>query len=351
MDLPTQLDQVSLPDPLPPLVITVFTRPDLLEGVLEGLLQQSLKPQQIIVYVDGPRHERDANLIQNTLALLHRFAEVLPLEIRSRSQNLGCDQNVIQAFTEVLATHEALVYLEDDDLPNPYFYDRLCRLLQAYRDHPQVFSVSAYASFPEVIQPKLEWDFEVSNRVFSWGFAIWADRWQSIDLIHKPKQYNPFGEFFQIPPTLQTKMTLTNQFWLEKNAKTDWVITLTLAALHQKRIHIIPQFSFVYNTGFGHPESETYRGAAGNWVNSRYDVNFCPQTLPPTLDLREELQQQITGIDLVKHLQKRGVWLNGSALLYFLRRYPDVGSIFAFLRLFFQHLPVLFRRWRGGLPL
>lgn len=44
---------------------------------------------------------------------------------------MGCDQNVILGLTEVFSSHDSLIYLEDDIVPNPHFYDRMCRLLEA----------------------------------------------------------------------------------------------------------------------------------------------------------------------------------------------------------------------------
>ncbi|NCS77107.1 MAG: hypothetical protein GPJ17_07675 [Microcystis aeruginosa K13-07] len=41
-NLPMSLDEVPLPSPLPPVILTVFTRPDLLKEVLKGLTQQTL---------------------------------------------------------------------------------------------------------------------------------------------------------------------------------------------------------------------------------------------------------------------------------------------------------------------
>jgi hypothetical protein len=349
MSLPSSLNQIPLPQKLPPLVLTAFTRADLLEDVLQGISQQSLIPPQILAFVDGPRHERDLPLIADTIALLEKFSSIIPVKVKKRDQNLGCDQNVLQAFTEILSIDDSLVYLEDDDRPNPYFYDRLCRLLEAYRDHKAVFSVSAYASFPGAVYPFLNKDFEVSNRVFSWGFGIWADRWHDINLLHKSPQHNPFGQFYKIPANPQTKMTLVNQFWLEKNQKTDWVITMTIAALHQGRFHIIPTKSFVYNTGFGHPESKTYRGKEGAWVNSRYDESFCPNSLPSSLDLKEPLSTQLTGVELAQHFVNKGVWLTPLSLIYLLKQYPSYQSVVAFIRLFMMRFMIVLRRLKGGL--
>ena len=349
--LPTSLNQVSLPKVLPPLVITAFTRPDLLIHVLNAIRQQTLKPQQIIAYIDGARSAADEPLIAQCIDQLDQLAHEIPVKIVTRSENLGCDQNVILAFTEVLNEYESLVYLEDDDVPNPCFFDRMCRLLEAYRDHKKVFSVSAYANFPNSLNNAIKNDFIVSNRVFSWGFGIWADRWQESDLVNHPLQYNPFGSFYNIPTTIQTTLTLINQFWLEKNNKTDWMITATITALHQQKVHIIPTTSFVKNIGFGHIQSKTYRGKEQDWVNARYDALAEPDQLPSSTELVDSLSKPLDGPSLTHFLAKqKGLWLSPKAAWAFLTKFHDINSSIALLTLFVNRLPLLLRRWRSGLP-
>lgn len=41
-NLPMSLDEVPLPSSLPPVILIVFTRPDLLKEILKGLTQQTL---------------------------------------------------------------------------------------------------------------------------------------------------------------------------------------------------------------------------------------------------------------------------------------------------------------------
>ena len=350
--LPVSLNDVALPEKLPPIVIIAFTRPDLLKEVLIGLNQQSLLPKQIIAFIDGIRTENDRPLVDRCISLLKDFSETIPVKIVERAENLGCDRNVILSLTEVLSSYDSLVYLEDDIVPNTYFYDRMCRLLEAYREHEQVFSVSAYANFPEKLQPLIDKDFEVSNRVFSWGWAIWADRWNEINLVNRSPQYNPFGSFYKIPATLQTKMTLVNQFWLEKNNKTDWVITMTLAAFYNNKIHVVPKTSFTRNIGFGHPEAKTYnQGKEPSWVNSSYDSSACPNSLPSSLELKDILKTNLKGTELAQDISQKGLWLSPSAILYLLQKYPDFESAIALLRLFIIRIPLMLKRLRSGLPI
>jgi glycosyltransferase involved in cell wall biosynthesis len=344
-DFPVDLDSVKLPDQLPPVLIIAFTRPDLLEQVIESLASQTLFPGKIIAIVDGSRNKNDEPLIEECIRLLEEFPH--PVEIIRRPHNMGCDRNVVAAISEVLERYDSLVYLEDDIVLNPYFYDRMCRLLTAYRNVQDVFSVTAYASLAlshELIQT----DFFPSRRVFSWGFGIWADRWRSIDFPHVSEQHNPFGQFYQIPATPESKLILVNQFWMEKNNYSDWVITLNLAALAQNRVHILPKDSFIRNIGFGHEQSKTYRGKEGSWVNSRYCATARPNSLPSTLRLHERLGTDLSGVELARFFTKKNLWLMPQALLYLIRKYPQPKSIYLWTALFLKKLPTVVGRWRAG---
>lgn len=353
-NLPVSLDNVALPEKLPPLVIIAFTRPDLLQHILAGISQQTLLPQQIIAYIDGARKPSDEPLIAQCISLLEDFSHKVPVKIVTRSQNMGCDKNTIAAFTEVLSSYDSLIHMDDDIVPNRFFYDRMCRLLEAYRHHQEVFSVSSYASLPEGfdnLASTIKSDFILSKRVFAWGFGIWADRWQEIDLANRPAQYNPFGSFYKIPATIQTKLTLVNQFWLEKNNQTDWVITLTVAALHQNKLHLIPTTSFIRNIGFGHPEAKTYKGKEPQWVNARYNEFARPDSLPSSLELVDMLKHTLDEAEFAKHLTAQTeLWLSPSAIWFLLRQNRGFSNKLRFLKLFITRMPVMLRRWRSGLP-
>uniref|UniRef100_B8HT97 Sugar transferase n=1 Tax=Cyanothece sp. (strain PCC 7425 / ATCC 29141) TaxID=395961 RepID=B8HT97_CYAP4 len=347
LSLPSHLHQVPLPQSLPPLLIVAFTRPDLLQDVLEAIRDQTLLPEKILAFVDGARTPADTPLIQQCVSLLKNFSTFVPVEITTRPQNLGY-RNAVQALTEVLSTHPAVVLLEDDTVPNPYFYDRMCRLLEAYRPHSHIFSVSAYANFPSGIDQQIDADFMISRRIFSWGFATWADRWHSIALAKCPQGFNPFGCCWQIPATLQTQYTIVNQFFLEKNKQADWVITMTLATLHQGYVHLTPMMSLTKNIGFGHPRAKHYKkpGPEPTWVNAHFDVSACPDRLPDSLELLDLLRVPLTGSALIKHLSKQPeVWLTPTDIWHLLRRYPDWHSTLSILQLGFSRLPQMLKRW------
>ncbi len=350
LQLPVSLDNISLPEELPPIVLLAFTRPDLLKQVLPAIAVQTLRPRKILAFIDGPRNADDKLLIAECIDLLTEFSETIPVEIFKRSHNLGCDVNAVSALTEALSHNPAVIYLEDDIVPNTDFYDRMCRLLEAYRDFTQVFSVTAYANFPSGLNQLISDDFMVSKRVFALGLGLWRDRWENIDFANYTQGYNPFGHFYNIPATIQTKYTIVNQFFLEKEKKQDWVITLTLACLSKGYVHITPMVSFVHNIGFGHPQAKTYnQGGEPSWANSHSDSSACLNKLPATLDLTNTLAGSLNPVELASHLEScQGLWLNPSDTWHLLCKYKGWHSRIAFLKLFFARILILARRLYTG---
>ena len=352
LQLPVQLDDISLSQELPPIVLVAFTRPELLKQVLSAIAEQTLCPQKILAFIDGPRNAKDQPLVEECIKLLTEFDHTVPVEIVKRSHNLGCDVNAVSALTKAFSRYPAVIYLEDDIVPNPYFYDRMCRLLSAYRDFPQVFSVTAYANFPSGLNQLISEDFMVSKRVFALGLGTWADRWKDLDFANYKQGNNPFGHFYDIPATVQTKYTILNQFFLEKNKKHDWVITLTLAALYKGYVHITPMVSFVHNIGFGHPQAKTYNtGGEPAWANAHSDSSACLNKLPPSLDLTNTLSASLDGVELARHLETyQSLWLSPTDTWQLLCKYKGWQSKIAFLKLFFSRMLIIVRRWRAGRP-
>lgn len=349
--LPTSLNEIAIPASLPPIVLIAFTRPEFVLQVLDALDRQTLRPDRIIAYLDGPRQAQDEIKIQACVDLLQTFSARIPVEIRRRSQNLGCDRNTLEALTEVSNQYQWFIHLEDDVIPNCNFYDRMVRLLAAYQSYPNVFSISAYANFPDEVEAQIPSDFMASNRVFSLGFAVWSDRWQALNPLAFTEDYNPFHSFAEIPANLQTKYTIVNQFFIEKNHKVDWVITLTLATLAQNYVHIIPKRSFVKNIGCGHPDAKTYRQGVPAWINQRYCPETQPHTLPESLEPLSGKQRSLTGKELIQHFRQfDGLWLNDAAIKDLWKHYRHGCDRVVIGAFWLERLPILLRRWRSGLP-
>jgi hypothetical protein len=329
----TSLNEVQLPEKLPPIMIVCFNRPDLLEQVLPAIEKQILLPPKIIAFVDGPRNEKDIISVQQCVKLLTEFSQKIEVEIITRTQNLGCSLNVINAFSETLSKYPSLVYLEDDTVPNIYFYDRICRLLEVYKDIKKVFSVNSYETSPGDVSKIIKEDFMVSNRFFPWGFGTWSDRWYSLDIEQMKQNYNPFDKFYHIPLTQQTKLTTVNQYFLEKTGKNDWSVTLNLASFYQDYVHVTPMISFIRNVGFGHAESFTYKGGEPEWVNCNYDDSFNPDKLPLNVEPIEKVKKPLTDLEVIEFFKKKNLYLNLDDARHLFLKYKSWQFRFLLLKL------------------
>ena len=334
----TSLNEVVLPAELPPIMIVCFNRPDLLEQVLPAIEKQTILPPKIIAFVDGPRHEKDAVAVGKCIDLLTNFSQKISVEIFAREKNLGCSLNVVNAFTETLGRYSSVVYLEDDTVPNIYFYDRMCRLLEFYKDTKEVFSVNSYETSPHNLVNTIKEDFLISHRFFPWGFGTWCDRWFSLNIDKIKQNYNPFDKFYNIPLTEQTKLTMINQYYLEKTGKNDWSITLNLASFQKGYIHIVPKISFIRNIGFGHPESFTYKGGGKNsepkWVNSNYSDYFNPHQLPDRIKPVEQVGKLLTDLQVVEFLSQKNLYISWSDTKQLFFKYQSWQFKFLLLKLF-----------------
>ena len=127
--LPTSLDDVLLPEESPPLVLTAFTRPDLLKDVLEGISQQSLLPSKMIAFVDSPRNVNDKPLIEQCISLLKDFSTLILIVIWPIKPFFNYN-HTFSAFKQQIG----LVKLEVSKSLNKAKYDKILLFL-AYTWH------------------------------------------------------------------------------------------------------------------------------------------------------------------------------------------------------------------------
>ncbi len=308
----TLLSQVQVPQTLPPILIIAFNRPDTLEQVLRSLSDQSLLPDKVIAYVDGPRGPSDIEKVQQCIDLLTGYRLPGSLELHVRSQNHGMNRNTLEAISEALTSHESVVVIEDDILPNPFFYELMVKLLSVYSEEKNIFSISGYAHWRESdfsicyekefnqIQEQLSTDFICINRLIAWGWATWADRWQKAMSNQMTSKLPYFSLLFRplYPYTYQLNYFLISQIIKRKLV---WDTPLALNCLLKGYIHLCPQYSMIRNIGFGeeatHTKSNTY-----SLMNQSYRADFCPESLPESLQCHPIMLKPLSLLALVRLL-------------------------------------------------
>jgi glycosyltransferase involved in cell wall biosynthesis/Tfp pilus assembly protein PilF len=162
-----------------PVVLMTYNRPRHTRKVLDALRRHNV--QNLFIFSDGPKSEKDLSIINETRLLIHRIDWTTP-QIVEQEKNLGLAKSIIGAVNHVFQNNECMILLEDDCVPQKYFFDFIENCLEKYRDHEKIFGISGYTvPIPDSILDTYPYDLYFFPRIGSWGWATWKNRWQSYE--------------------------------------------------------------------------------------------------------------------------------------------------------------------------
>lgn len=162
-------------------------------------------------------------------------------------QNKGLGNSVIKGVTEVINRYGKAIVLEDDLILAPNFLFFMNQGLDKYKEETSVFSICGYSNKVKV--PKdYSYDTYFCTRSSSWGWATWADRWNSVDweLENFDKYHILKKEFNRWGGSDCWKML--NDWKCGRNKS--WAIRFCFAQFLQKKVSLFPVTSKVQNDGF-----------------------------------------------------------------------------------------------------
>lgn len=230
-----------------PIVIFAFNRPDSLRTMLESLKANGLyDDSEKFFFIDGPRRESDTEKVKEVAAIAQRESE----HVFVAPQNKGLAKNVIDGVTQIINRYGRVIVIEDDLYLAPLFLTYMNQALERYADDKRIISVCGYGL--RVKRPKYyAGDVYLSNRSSSWGWATWADRWQTVDWEIKDweviksdssvrKGFNRGGS---------DMFGMLKDYMEHRN--NSWAIRFCFAQYRQKSYSVHPFRSLVENEGFG----------------------------------------------------------------------------------------------------
>lgn len=277
----------------PPLVIIAYNRPHFLEQVIDAVKKQTILPDKIIAYVDGPKKDMNIDKINECLKILSTFNPEI-IEIRHRNCNYGTARNILQAITETLIEYPTIVYLEDDTVPSIFYYETMCEMLKKYEEDKQIFSVSGYVgNYPKNLIDKDNYDFIIHNEFSCWGFATWRDRWFSILPSYNQGFLKRMRNLINFPDYHMLYTTKVNYYgfvinypsplWFDVFLKTECTIN-----------------------GYKHITTKTDLTKNLDDKTHSYNLNnsYKPTVFPSNTDLYVELIQKISLKDMVNYYKK-----------------------------------------------
>ena len=233
-----------------PIILFAFNRLDLLQKTINSLLQNiEAKESDLFVFVDGARENKidekeQVNAVQEYVKTITGFKS---LTFSFSKKNKGLGPSIISGVTEVINKYDSVIVLEDDLIVQSNFLAFMNQGLDRYEKEERIFSVCGYSNKIKIPKEYNE-DAYLCTRSSSWGWATWADRWNSVDW-----NLEPFSQY-------ESKRLTFNKWggsdcfgmlkgWHEGRNKS-WAIRFCFSQFLQDKLSIFPVKSLVNNDGF-----------------------------------------------------------------------------------------------------
>ncbi|MEO8393331.1 MAG: glycosyltransferase [Chloroflexota bacterium] len=280
-----------------PIAFFVYNRPDTTQQVISALQAQTVALDHLIIFSDGARQPADESRV-NAVRELCRTIDWTEVKLVKRQQNFGAAGNVIEGLNEVLSTYDEVIIVEDDVLPAPHFVEAMSLLLTRYREDKSVFSAGGYPSILPDSLANYPYDVIMSSRFNAWGWATWADRWQSIAPRLRPFQ-NPFPDIEAIPNDAGEDIK-DLALAVEQNPSLYWDLPVTLLCLHQGWFHALTAYYLVNNIGLSTGDHGSDDAHLLQFLKRNNQVSSgIPHKLPPSalnLDAQEAVHKYLREI-------------------------------------------------------
>ena len=164
-----------------PVLLLGYNRPLQMRGLIQSLA--TLKPELILLAVDGPRSNRpnDANLVRQTQELASEIIWDAEIRTRFRNSNLGLRRAVVDAVTWANSDYGQVIVLEDDVRAGPQLLDFLNYNLMAHQENTKVAHINGYNLVPKKHLTHPDHASRLSIYPESYAWATWDRAWQKYD--------------------------------------------------------------------------------------------------------------------------------------------------------------------------
>ena len=238
-----------------PLLIIGYTRPHMIAKQLEIL--SLISPKKIYFYLDGPKTERDALLMNQTIKELDKITWETELKKNINSQSVGAAKAITSAITWAFLNEKNLIILEDDVLPCLEFFE-LCEFyLNQSLINNQVGIISGHQVETKHEKRILNSTLSIYPRIHGW--ATQKDVWESFDYRIKIS----LKEFLFV--TL--KLSNFNIFFflylcyvhykIKRNKLDTWDYQFLYFLNLNKLTCIVPSSNLIVNLGYGETATHT----------------------------------------------------------------------------------------------
>ncbi len=233
-----------------PVLLLIFNRPDVTQKVFDQI--KVIKPKHLYVAADGPRPNREDDIIKckQTRQIIDQIDWPCELKTLFRDENLGCGFAVCSAISWFFDQVEAGIVLEDDCQPDISFFPYCSELLEKYKDEETIYLISGTNVQNGIKRGEASYYF--SNYTITWGWASWRRAWSHFN--YDIPEFNESINAGDLDHVFLTKSE--KSYWRKKlleaelGKKTIWDYQWYFAVWKNKGIGITSNVNLITNIGF-----------------------------------------------------------------------------------------------------
>ncbi|RLD74777.1 MAG: sugar transferase [Bacteroidetes bacterium] len=234
---------------LAPVAVFAYNRLDHLKQTIESLQENKLSGLcALYIFSDGAKNTSEKDVIAKLRSYMAEIKGFKRVRIIERDVNLGLAKSIIAGVSQLIDKYGRVIVLEDDLVVSNDFLEYMNDALDYYKDDKNIFSISGYAGAIDIPE-NYEKPVFLFQRINSWGWASWKDRWDTVDWqmsyfpsFIKNKQLRK--SFNRIGPDLA--VMLLKQYQKKINS---WAIRFNYACFTQNKYNVYPVGAKVVNKG------------------------------------------------------------------------------------------------------
>jgi hypothetical protein len=233
-----------------PIIVFAFNRPEALTDTVSSLLANDEAAESpLFVFVDGPRENKsgEREKVEEVRRYVKSVRGFKSVEFCFSEENKGLGCSIIAGVSDVINRYGRAIVLEDDLVLSRNFLSFMNQGLDLYADKKEVFSVCGYSNKIKV-PSGYHYDAYFCTRSSSWGWATWADRWNTVDWELKDwERYAKMAKAFN-------RWGGSDCFRMLRSVKegwgNSWAIRFGFSQFLQDKLSLFPIVSKVDNDGF-----------------------------------------------------------------------------------------------------
>lgn len=168
---------------LAPVVVFCYNRYESIVQVMNALSKNDgAKETDVYVYSNAPINgiPGDDQTVSRVRAALKKYSGFFnSYQVIERTVNTGPNDNMIPAIDKIVHLYGRVIVVEDDIITCKGFLSFMNQALDYYEKDSDVFSICGYNA---AVGPYSRTEDTFSYDLFrSWGYGIWADRWDTLD--------------------------------------------------------------------------------------------------------------------------------------------------------------------------